>query len=139
MDLIRDSLVLNLWETGKKRFSNNIVNRSCLGEDSATGLTQAGHLMVQLLHPDDILETAFFTFCLLLMIKQNISSSQNRKEKHSSKYRDYADSRIPNATSLFSANAVRHLKNRSQSSQEFSFLCKRLAIAVWLTVWESLL
>lgn len=61
-------------------FSNNIVNKSCSGEDSAIGLTQAGHLMVQLPHPDDILGIAFFTFCLLLVIRQTISPSQNRGE-----------------------------------------------------------
>lgn len=62
-------------------FSNNNVNKFCLGEDSAIGLTQAGHLMVQLPHPNDIPEIAFFTFCLLLMIKQNNSPSQNSGEK----------------------------------------------------------
>lgn len=112
-------------------FSNHLVNKSCSGKDSAIGLTQAGHLMVQLPHPNHILQIAFFTFCLLLMIRP-FPPLKTEGKQHSSKYRNY--SRVPNATSLFSMNAVRHLKNRSHGPQEFSVLCRLLAIAVWLSL-----
>jgi len=54
-------------------FSINIASEPCWAEDTAIGLTPAGHLTAQLPHPNDVLEITSFTFWLLLMIKQVIS------------------------------------------------------------------
>lgn len=124
--------MVSLWETGKTS-SNSNINKSCSGEGSATGLTQAGHLMVLFPHPNDIQDITFFTFYLLLMSNQTISPSQNRGESTSSKYRNYTDSRAPNAISVFSLTAVRRLKNRGHISR---FLSSLQAVSSWLRVWE---
>lgn len=43
---------------GNKLFENSVGNKSLFG------LIQAGYPLVQLLHPSDVLEISFFTFCL---------------------------------------------------------------------------
>lgn len=104
----------------EKMFTNNIVNKSCSGEDCCRFDSSSTP------HPNDILEIAFFTFCILLMIKQSISPlSKQRGEDIALTTGITLTRRVPNATSLFSMNAVRHQKNRSHSSQEFQFFANR--------------